>query len=205
MIEMDGETVSIPRDKGTNGLPREGGSRRGGKPPGRPVLWDVRESVNFEPSPVWGCYPIGFVDWALGAIECRASDVLHVCSGALGHDVGGVRLDLRATAAPDVRADGRNLPFRGGAFTGVLIDPPYSLEYARDLYGGTYPRPSHLLREAARVLRPGGRVGFLHFLVPMPGSPLLSIRRTWGVTTGCGYRIRAFTVLQRRSADLFDE
>ncbi len=82
--------------------------------------------------------------------------------------------------------------------------PPYSVEYARELYGTDYPRPSALLAEAARVCRPGGRVGFLHFLVPKPGSPLLTIERIWGVTQGCGYRIRAFTVLQRRHADLFD-
>lgn len=37
------------------------------------------------------------------------------------------------------------------------------------------------------------------------GSPLLSIERVWGVTQGCGYRIRAFTVLQRRHPDLFGE
>lgn len=87
----------------------------------------------------------------------------------------------------------------------MLLDPPYSVEYARELYGTDYPRPSHLLAEAARVVRPGGCVGFLHFLVPKPGSPLLTIERVWGVTQGCGYRIRAFTVLRRRSADLFGE
>lgn len=78
------------------------------------------------------------------------------------------------------------------------------MEYAETLYGTGYPRPSHLLAEAARVLEPGGRVGFLHFLVPKPGSALLTIERIWGVSQGCGYRIRAFTVLRRRDPDLFD-
>jgi ubiquinone/menaquinone biosynthesis C-methylase UbiE len=75
-------------------------------------------------------------------------------------------VDLRAAARPTVMADGRQLPFRDGCFAGVLIDPPYTVEYAEELYGTEYPRPSHLLAEASRVVVPGCRVGFLHFLVP---------------------------------------
>ena len=209
MIERDGETVSTPLDKrgAGKGFPGEGYARREGKVPGRAILWHATEAVTMEPAPeaVWGAYPQRFLPWALRAIQCRATEVLHVCSGALGPEVGGVRVDLRQAARPDVMADGTALPFRDRQFAGVLLDPPYSVEYARELYGTGYPRPSRLLAEAARVTRPGGRVGFLHFLVPKPGSPLLTIERVWGVTQGCGYRIRAFTVMQRRHADLFGE
>lgn len=206
MIEEDGETLSTPLDKRAAGagFPGEGFRRRTGTAPGRAILWAASDAVDFEPAPVWGAYPVGFVAWALRAIECRPDEVLHVCSGALGDDVGGLRVDLRAEARPHVRADGCRLPFRDGVFAGVLLDPPYSIEYAEELYGTKYPRPSHLLAEAARVVRPGGAVGFLHFLVPKPGSPDLTIARIWGVTQGCGYRIRAFTLLRRRPAGLFD-
>lgn len=207
MIERDGETLSTPLDKraqGGKGFPGEGYRRRVGGKPGRAILWDATEAETFEPEAVWGAYPQRFVQWACRAIGCPAHKILHVCSGALGPDVGGLRVDLRAAAEPDVMADGCALPFRDEAFAGVLLDPPYSVEYAETLYGTGYPRPSHLLAEAARVVRPGGRVGFLHFLVPKPGSELLSIERIWGVTQGCGYRIRAFTVLRRRAVGLFD-
>lgn len=209
LVELDGETVSTPLDSRRvgSGMPSEGSGQRGTRPPGRAVLWNSFEATDFEgppPEAVWGCYPQRFLPWALSAIQCRASEVLHVCSGALGSDAGGVRVDLRLGARPDVVGDGTTLPFRDSSFAGVLLDPPYSLEYARELYGTAYPRPSHLLAEAARVVRPGGRVGFLHFLVPKPGSPLLTIERVWGVTQGCGYRIRAFTVLRRRDIDLFE-
>jgi len=111
-------------------------------------------------------------------------------------------VDIRAAAVPDVVADGRTLPFRDRVFDAVMIDPPYTTEYAADLYGTEYPRPSHLLSEAARVVKPCGRVGILHFLVPMPppGCRLVDVR---GVTTGCGYRIRAFTVFERGQDELF--
>jgi SAM-dependent methyltransferase len=111
-------------------------------------------------------------------------------------DVAGTRVDIRPEAHPDVVADGRDLPFADGYFAGALLDPPYSVEYARDLYGTDYPRPSHLLREAARVVRPCGRFAMLHYIVanPPPGCRIVDVR---GVTQGCGYRIRALTVYER--------
>jgi ubiquinone/menaquinone biosynthesis C-methylase UbiE len=85
----------------------------------------------------------------------------------------------------------------------VLIDPPYSVEYAESLYGTDYPRPSHLLKEAARVVVPGGRVGILHFLVPFaPKGSGLEFVAVRGVTTGLGYRIRAWTLFARQQANL---
>ncbi len=48
------------------------------------------------------------------------------------------------------------MPLSGGSVAGVLVDPPYSEHYARELYGVDYPLPAHLLKEAARVVRPGG-------------------------------------------------
>jgi hypothetical protein len=129
---------------------------------------------------------------------------LHVCSGGLAAGTPGVRVDIRPATSPDVVADGRALPFADETFAAVLIDPPYTVEYARDLYGTDYPRPSHLLREAARVVRPLGRIGFVHFLVPNPpaGCDLIDVH---GITQGCGFRIRALTVYQRRQRGLFDE
>ena len=99
-------------------------------------------------------------------------------------------------------ADATALPFDDGTFDAVAIDPPYSVEYAEMLYGTEYPRPSHLLAEAARVVVPGGRVSMLHFLVPA-SPPALDFETVYGVTTGVGYRIRALTVWRKRNADLF--
>lgn len=206
----DGEVLRTPLDKRKcgSGMPAEGPrerihgeSARRGAPPGRSCVWTFTDADEF-PAPVWGAFPLGFAQRAIRALGCPPREVLHMCSGALGREVGGVRVDLRAAARPDVRCDARALPFRNEQFGGVLIDPPYSVEYARELYGTDYPRPSHLLREAARVLRPNGRVGFLHFLVPAP-PPDLRILLVRGVYTGCGYRMRAFVLMVKRQADLF--
>lgn len=155
-----------------------------------------------EAPPVFGEFPQKFLEFALRALGSPAlSRVLHVCSGSIGPDAGGVRVDIRHEQLPDVVADGRNLPFRDSVFEAALIDPPYCVEYAAELYGTDYPRPSHLLREAARVVRPCGRIGFLHWIVPFP-HPGCSIASTTGVTSGTGYRIRAFTVLVKEQAGL---
>jgi SAM-dependent methyltransferase len=209
----ESEVLSTPLDKrgAGRGFPVEGYARSKrnatGVPaiPGRAVLWNATDVADFKPGPVWGAYPKGFVGYALKALQCPPAEVLHVCSGMLtrAEVLGGFRVDLRAVAHPDLVCDGRAMPFPDDTFSGVLIDPPYSVEYARELYQTDYPRPSHLLKEAARVVRPGGRVGFLHFLVPMVGRSRLRFEFTKGVTQGCGYRIRAFTVFVKRGADLF--
>lgn len=198
-------TESDKRPAGSS-MPRERLQRASGKPPGRAVLWNATPGVGFDPAPVWGAFPQRFVGWAIKRLGAPAAKVLHVCSGMLDADVGGVRVDLRAAARPDVRADGTCLPFADNTFRAVLLDPPYSIEYARDLYGVDYDkhcRPSQLLAEAARVVKPGGLIGFLHFLVPMP-PPATRFVEVHGVTQGCGYRIRAFTVFEKEAArDLF--
>ena len=167
----------------------------------RPASWGVSE-VFSAPAPVMGAFPKGFTEWALKQLRCPPQQVLHVCSGMLDATTPGVRLDIRPDARPTLCADGRALPFRDATFAGILLDPPYSVEYAEDLYGTEYPRPAHLLAEASRVVRPGGRIGILHFLVPQP-PPAARFLSVHGVSTGLGYRIRAFTIYQRDQARLF--
>lgn len=92
-------------------------------------------------------------------------------------------------------------PFRDASFPAVMLDPPYSDQYARNLYGVENPRPSWLLKEAARVVQPGGRVGILHVAVPF-APPNCRLVTVYGVSTGVGFRIRAFTIYERAQATL---
>jgi hypothetical protein len=176
-----------------------GGGRgsRGGAP-----IWVMEEAYvggelgSDDGCAIFGRYPKLWLSHVLSRKllgDVRRDDILHVCSGTLEEKW---TVDVRDEARPLVVANGSELPFRAGAFPAVMIDPPYSAEYARNLYGTENPRPSWLLKEAARVVKPSGRIGILHVLVPFapPGCRLV---RVYGVSTGVGFRIRAFTVYER--------
>ena len=131
----------------------------------------------------------------------RRDDVLHVCSGTLGPRERWTA-DIRLAARPSVVAKGQQLPFLDATFGAILLDPPYTEEYARNLYRSECPRPSHLLCEAARVVKPGGKIGLLHIAVPITPANCEFVT-SFGVVPGPGFRIRAFTVYQRRQEQLF--
>lgn len=146
---------------------------------------------------VYGQYPRGLIAAMLPWLLCARHEILHVCSGALPPGEG-IRVDVRPEAKPDVLADGRHLPFIDGSIAAVMLDPPYTKHYARELYGVDYPRPAHLLREAGRVVRPGGRVVFVHYITPRP-PPSLRFVRALGLSTGFDMPIRAVSVFERPS------
>lgn len=163
---------------------------------GHPVLFSTDAAVDFEAFPDGGGYPLGFLSWAYKVLGVEdPARVLHVCSGSVR---SGVTVDIRPQTRPRIVADARALPFADKTFTWIMIDPPYSKEYAQNLYGtgAQYPLPSQVIAEAWRVLRPGGRFGLLHFQVPMVKQPM-QIMRVYGITTGSGYAIRAFTVIEK--------
>ena len=170
-------------------------------PRGLPHVTDDQADGDPDGYAVFGRFPKGFLRYILRLRllgDVRRDEVLHVCSGTLTE---AWTVDVRAEARPRVQADGKHLPFRDASFKAVLMDPPYSDAYARNLYGVENPRPSWLLREAARVVQPGGRVGLLHVAVPFapPGCDLV---RVVPVSTGVGFRIRALTIYEREQQSL---
>lgn len=169
------------------------------KPPPLFNLHDVFDDDD-EPQPIYGQYPRGLIGKLLASLGCARHEILHVCSGALPRGEG-IRVDIRPAARPDILADGRLLPLRSGSVAAVMIDPPYCEEYAESLYGVEYPRPKALLTEAARVVRPGGRIAFVHYIVP---RAVAGTRRVWirGMSTGENMPMRAVTLFERDQAEL---
>ena len=108
-------------------------------------------------------------------------------------------MDVRVERAPRVVADGRDLPFRDDSFQWVLADPPYSQEYAANLYGTAehYPSPHALVAECLRVLRPGGHLGFLAYHYPSYRRLDWKLVGLFAVVTGFSRRTRMFSVFQK--------
>lgn len=175
-----------------------------GHPPRPPPILVLYEDLNDDfgepPEAVYGQYPRGTIRKALPWLRCQRHQILHVCSGSLSRGEG-TRVDIRPAARPDILADGRALPIADGGWPGgILIDPPYTAHYARELYGVDYPRPSHLLREAARILPPGGRVGIVHYHTPKPVDGLTFVR-AFGLSIGFDMPMRALTFYERTRCD----
>lgn len=82
-----------------------------------------------------------------------------------------------------------------------MLDPPYCPEYAKSLYGVDYPRPSHLLREAVRVVRPGGRIAIVHYITPKPVDGTRFVK-AFGLSTGFDMPMRAVSIYERDQPEL---
>lgn len=80
----------------------------------------------------------------------------------------------------------------------VLIDPPYTEGDAEKYKPGkdVFPKPNLLLKNALQVVKPGGKVGMLHYLAPSRGDS--HFVACVAVFTGFNNRMRVFSVYERQ-------
>ena len=156
----------------------------------------------------YGAYPNGFLERANTLLGVdRNSPVLHVCGGRV-HDYPNKRcigpmhqtLDLDPALDPDYLQDARDSLPVPGAWSAIMIDPPYTESDADHYQPGrdVLPSPSLLLSNGLRAVRPGGRVGILHYTWAAPRPRELGrLLALVGVVAGYDNRMRAFTVFER--------
>lgn len=95
-------------------------------------------------------------------------------TGLILHPFGGeaefgIRVDIDPNVKPDILGDAHNLPFKDNTFNLVICDPPYTKEYASNLYNAKPAKYSQYIKEAVRVCEPGGYVVSYHWaLTPRP-------------------------------------
>lgn len=151
----------------------------------------------FKKAKLHGAYPNGFLERAL-ALFPGATDVLHCPSGTV--EGPGMTVDLKRDEVrrPKVIASADDLPFSDGSFDLILSDPPYTREDSK-LYG-CKPFPMEgFMREALRLLKPGGFLGMLHTYIPQYRRVEWDLRGLIAVTTGFKRATRIFSLFETRA------
>ena len=141
----------------------------------------------------YGGYPEGFLWRARVLVPGR---VIHLCGGTVTPTGQDFTVDLNPDLCPSLVADARDTGLPDDSFDGCLIDPPYTEEDAKR-YGFECPAPADLLHEGYRLVRPGGRVGLLHYIVPRPPAKDARLVAMIAVVVGFGNRVRVFTVFEK--------
>jgi hypothetical protein len=184
-------------------------------------LWILTRAKLKDGRKYYGAYPGGFPERARRLLGVTLQDsVLHVCGGLAkyypykgGYGPNDATLDLAPETDPTYLQDARE-PFPCTCYNSVrfrthdpspqcswpaiLMDPPYSEEDAERYSPGSsaYPAPNLLLRNALKAVRPGGRIGLLHYILPQPPQGVIFVAAV-GVLTGYNNRIRVFSVFER--------
>lgn len=162
----------------------------------------------------YGAYPGGFPERARALLGVTINDpILHVCGGKArlypykgGFGPQDKTLDLDPCLEPDYLQDAR-LEFpegpRVGAWPAILIDPPYTEGDAEKYAPGkdVFPSANLLLKNGLLAVRPGGRVGILHYLIPQPPPESIGFTTKFvgvaAVMVGFNNRIRSYSVFER--------
>ena len=113
-----------------------------------------------------GAFPNGFMAWLkkmgwIGEKRC------YLCAGMVD-DAEAVRVDIRPECRPTHCEDARHTSLPSNEFDTVILDPPYSLELAKSLYGTEkfFAGIDGFTKEAARICKAGGVIITLTYQVP---------------------------------------
>lgn len=116
----------------------------------------------------------------------------------------GLRCDIKTDIdiPPDFYCDAHSLPFKDNSFNLVILDPPYSDQENKDLYGGKIKlRWGKYSSEAVRVCTPSGFVVVYHKLcTPTPKGTRL-VKRIL-LETRVWHALRCIHIYQKANLEL---
>tara|TARA_Y100000310_G_scaffold120427_2_gene119201 strand:+ start:4960 stop:5547 length:588 start_codon:yes stop_codon:yes gene_type:complete len=124
--------------------------------------------------------------------------VLHLFSGSLGDDCGGIRFDNDTSLSPDIAGDAERLAsyFPAGFFSVIYADPPYSEEDANH-YGQCMVNRNRVVSECFPVLRSGGFLVWLDQVLPMYRKSEFTLVGTIGLVRSTNHRFRIVSIFRK--------
>lgn len=132
----------------------------------------LKRSIMYLPRPAAkypGCYPMHFEKRLPEILE--SSDFVHFFAGM---SVSGYRIDCNPAVNPDLVANVECTGLPDNSFDAGMADPPYTPEFARNLYNTDYPSWTKWTKELVRLVKPGGRIAIMqNYIVPrLPGCEM---------------------------------
>lgn len=127
--------------------------------------------------------------------EMLSANALHMFSGA--SDLG-ITTDFRGETNATIIAPYDAIPRPDDSFDAIIADPPYADAY-QGTWGGVLPKPKTILKEAARLVKPGGLIGILHIII-IPAYKELGVTRIalHPILAGPNNAIRVFNVFRKQ-------
>lgn len=91
---------------------------------------------------------------------------------------------------------------RGHSWRALIADPPYTETDAEKYAPGSaaFPSANLILKNMLAAVRPGGRVGMLHYVLPQPPRDGVRFVACVGVIVGFNNRMRCFSVYEKEIA-----
>jgi SAM-dependent methyltransferase len=152
--------------------------------------------TSWHPAKIYGQYPPTFLKRAL-ALFPKVKFILHCPSGTVTGP--GICVDIKNNnvVKPKIIADSSCLPFQNNSFDLWLADPPYSYKDSRKYGTPPFSLPK-MMKEAQRILKPGGYLGVLHVYYPSYSRKVFKLVALICVVTGFLRKTRIFSIFQKR-------
>lgn len=169
--------------------------------------WSIGNT--YSGSGYWGAYPRSYLKRIRSLFpEFSKEETLHLFSGSLSpgfkgsedniKSFPGITFDGNSNLNPDVCGDASKLSsyFNKEQFGIVLADCPYSEEDANK-YGFCLINRQKVVKEAAKIIRPGGYLCWMDMVLPMYSK--LQFKRIGEImiTRSTNHRVRAVFIFQR--------
>lgn len=145
-------------------------------------------------SRLYGAYPRGLLDRYEAMFRLEGRRVLHIFSGSLPPGPY-TRIDLAQDA--DIQGDVQELSqLVEPGWDIIFADPPYTRADA-EKYGTPMPNKFKVVKECAKVLRPGGLLVWLDTAWPMFRKKELELIGTIGLIRSTNHRVRCIFIFSR--------
>jgi len=120
-----------------------------------------------------GGMPLYCEEWLLALMkDILGQQEIKLLNLFCGMNRYGLRVDIKPEVEPDICCDAHQLrQYIDDTFDVILVDPPYSNDEARELYGTPKLRYRQWTHECIPLLRPGGLFIIYHkYVMPNPDS-----------------------------------